>query len=238
MNSAQIEEMAALRAVGLLDEAGMRALERAAAEDPAAARIVAEFADYAAGLAYDAPQVEPPGGLREKLLRGLPARRAEGKVVAFPRWIPYALAACLMGLTIYEAKLILGLKERVEALRAEGDSLRAANGLGKLQVIALEAKDPAYATAKVMVAWDPVMNHGVVSAENLPAAPAGHDYQFWVLDPKAAAPVNAGLLRKSSENFAPAPIRTPAPGFAVSLEPGGGQPEPTGAILFAVAPGQ
>jgi anti-sigma-K factor RskA len=33
------------------------------------------------------------------------------------------------------------------------------------------------------------------------------------------------------------PMDTPGPGFAISLEPTGGMPEPTGAILFAVAPG-
>ena len=33
-------------------------------------------------------------------------------------------------------------------------------------------------------------------------------------------------------------ISTTQPGFAISLEPSGGVPAPTGPILFAVAPGQ
>jgi anti-sigma-K factor RskA len=57
-----------------------------------------------------------------------------------------------------------------------------------------------------------------------------------VLDPQALAPVNAGVIT-ASRSFAVQPVGTQSPGFAISLEPSGGRPEPTGPILFAVAPG-
>jgi len=86
------------------------------------------------------------------------------------------------------------------------------------------------------VAWDPYQERGVVAMEDLPAAPAGYDYELWVLDPAAEAPLGAGLLA-GPRSFTVKPVSTPSPGFAISLEPGGGSPEPTGPILFAVAPG-
>ncbi len=74
----------------------------------------------------------------------------------------------------------------------------------------------------------------------LPPPPPGKDYQLWVLDPTAPAPISAGLLSAGagSQNFGTGSAVTNGPGFAVSLEPAGGRPLPTGAILFAVAPGQ
>jgi anti-sigma-K factor RskA len=97
--------------------------------------------------------------------------------------------------------------------------------------------DVSYASSHVIVAWDPVQHRGVVSMQDLPMPPAGHDYQLWVLDPKAPSPISAGLIT-GSRSFDVAPVSTTNPGFAVSLEPSGGRPSPTGPILFAVAPGQ
>jgi len=41
-----------------------------------------------------------------------------------------------------------------------------------------------------------------------------------------------------SSFFASPPTSTTSPGFAITLEPVEGSSEPTGSILFAVAPGQ
>jgi anti-sigma-K factor RskA len=170
------------------------------------------------------------------ILNQLPARRATSKIVAFPPWIPYAVAACLMVLGIAQVRQINALQSQLLATRADVSRLQDSNALLGLRLATLDAKDASYASYKILVAWDSFRNQGVVSTVNLPAAPAGHDYQLWVLDPAAEAPLNAGLLT-SSRSFTVKPVSTPNPGFAVSLEPAGGSPEPTGPILFAVAPG-
>ena len=52
-----------------------------------------------------------------------------------------------------------------------------------------------------MVAWDPVhAPRGFVSIQNMPAPAAGHDYQLWVLDPTAPAPISAGAAPDSLGN--------------------------------------
>ena len=111
--------------------------------------------------------------------------------------------------------------------------------LADLRVLPLDAKDPAYGSAGIVVAWDARLHQGLITTQNLPAPPAGRDYQLWVLDPGEEAPVNAGLLAPGggSRGFAVHPVKAGNIGFAVSLEPAGGSPEPTGPILFAVAPG-
>jgi len=167
----------------------------------------------------------------------------------FFRWVPYAIAACLMILGIFLVRQILDLKSQLLATRADEYQLWQSNALMKLCLVTLEAKDASYASSKIIVAWDSYQHRGVVAVQNLPSPLLGHCYQLWVLDPAAAAPINAGLipaqtssgpavsLETGSERFAVGPVSMPSPGFAISLEPGGGSPAPTGPILFAVAPG-
>jgi anti-sigma-K factor RskA len=247
MNNPQLEELAALHAIGLLDAAGMKLLLDAAEHDSEVEQMVRDFAESAALMAYDAPPVAPPPALQGELMRRLPAHRSSSKIIAFPPWIPYALAACLMGLIVYQTSRIVHqenrivvLKEQVQNLTAREVALTQQNDLANLRLASLEAKDAAYSSAKVMVAWDPKMHHGMISMQDMPAPPAGHSYQLWVLDPSEQAPLDAGVLHavSGSESFAVHPISTNGPGFAISLEPAGGRPAPTGAILFAVAPGR
>jgi anti-sigma-K factor RskA len=75
----------------------------------------------------------------------------------------------------------------------------------------------------------------VVAANNLPALRPGRTYQVWML-PKSGAPISAGLLTPDSAGVATVAYET-APGLsapgavAVSEEPAGGVPAPTGAIV-------
>lgn len=231
-----LEELAALHAVDLLDETARRELLEAAQRNPEIDALLRDYAETATLLAYEAPQIEPAPELRQQIFRQLPERRIAGKIISFPQWIPYAIAACLMILGISQLHQIMALKSELLATRADANRLRESNALVGLRLAMLEAKDASYATSKVMVAWDAYRHEGTVATDNLSTAPAGHDYQLWVLDPAAEAPISAGLLT-GPRSFAVKPVSTPNPGFAVSLEPSGGSPEPTGPILFAVAPG-
>jgi anti-sigma-K factor RskA len=242
-NPSRLEELAALHALDLLETQAMRELLDAAGQDREVDALLRDYEETAALLAYEAPQILPPPALRGRILRELPGRAASAKIVSFSAWVPYAIAACLMALGISQALQIVALKSQVVAFQsrliATGNDvfrLRQSNALIGLRLATLEAKDVAYSASKIMVAWDPYQHRGVVSMQNLPTPPAGHDYQLWVLDPGAEAPISAGLIT-DSRSFEVKPVSTSTPGFAVSLEPSGGRPEPTGPILFAVAPG-
>ncbi len=71
----------------------------------------------------------------------------------------------------------------------------------------------------------------VFSASNLPALPAARTYQLWAI--AGNAPVSVGLLRPDASGRADAvlpapPLPGPASVLAVTIEPAGGVPAPTG----------
>jgi anti-sigma-K factor RskA len=230
----RLEELAALKALDLLDDASLR--ELTAASGAEATRLIRDFSETAAQLAHEVSAVKPPPELRAEILRQLAARKKTSNIFSIHTLLPYAIAACLMILGISQAVRIGDLKQKLAVASLDAEKMRQSDSLTTLRLATLEAKDPAYASSKVMVAWDSYRHRGMVALQGLPVSPAGRDYQLWVLDPNAPAPISAGLIT-GARAFATQPISTENPGFAVSLEPTGGSPSPTGPILFAVAPG-
>ena len=92
----------------------------AAAQDPEIAALRREFAEIAAQLSGEAPQHAPPSALRDRILRRLDApRSAPVRILQFPRLVlPYALAACLMGLVLIQTALIQKLNQRLGSARS------------------------------------------------------------------------------------------------------------------------
>ncbi len=81
------------------------------------------------------------------------------------------------------------------------------------------------------VLWDPSQKQAVFLALNLPAAPSDKDYQLWML--RGTQAVDAGIFSLDAEGNAIFTIETIADsinltGFAVTLEPKGGLPQPKG----------
>jgi anti-sigma-K factor RskA len=71
----------------------------------------------------------------------------------------------------------------------------------------------------------------VITASNLPALPAGRVYQLWFVT--TGAPISAGLLAPDDRGGLTTTLQTPADlpdpvALAVTLEPEGGRPAPTG----------
>lgn len=69
-------------------------------------------------------------------------------------------------------------------------------------------------------------------AANLPAAPADHVYQLWLV-PAEGAPISAGIFQANEKGEASVLLPTlpggaVAKAFAVTVEPAGGVPQPTG----------
>ena len=166
------------------------------------------------------------------------------KAAPFFHWIPYFVAVGLMAVGIAEAvefsmlrQQNLALARQLDAALTEARHLRESYALVTLRLVALDAKDPAYANARVLVAWDSHLHRGSITLDQFPLTPAGRDYQLWVLDPHAATPLDAGVV-KGARPFSVAAASVAQPGFALTLEPAGGSPTLTGPILFAVAPAE
>jgi anti-sigma-K factor RskA len=118
--------------------------------------------------------------------------------------------------------------------RTTDDTSQAADVLGAADVVRVDlAGQPAAPQAAGRAFWSP--SRGLfVTASNLPALPAGRVYQLWLVtdSQKVSAgllrPDNAGRLRGVAH---PSSSLEPI-AFAVTIEPEGGVPAPTGAMYL------
>lgn len=89
-------------------------------------------------------------------------------------------------------------------------------------------------SAGALLLYDPDTKKAFLYAFNMPALPAGKTYQLWAIVDK---PVSAGIFstdtgHKSRLIVRSMPDPTQITKFAVSLEPEGGRPQPTGEIYL------
>jgi anti-sigma-K factor RskA len=144
-------------------------------------------------------------------------------------WLALAAAVVLTaGIAIYAVQLhrqVANLQGRLDAAQS-ATAVLAAPDLARIDLQGQTVAPDARARAL----WS--RSRGLVfSAANLPALPAGKVYQVWVVT--AQAPVSAGLLVPDQSGGGTAYYMTPpdiaAPvAVAVTLEPAGGVPAPTG----------
>jgi len=91
------------------------------------------------------------------------------------------------------------------------------------------------------IIWDPEKKTAILQVSNLPPVPLDKDYQLWVIKDKK--PISAGVFAVNTtepnyfkiENLA---VTNPKEigAFAVTLEPKGGMPQPTGEMYIAGSP--
>ncbi len=102
------------------------------------------------------------------------------------------------------------------------------------KVVSLAASDVAKGASGVLL-YNPVTQKIWLYSANLPECPKGTAYQLWVIDQK---PVSAGTFHVDAGEMAHLLVkRLPeferVRKFAVTLEPAGGRPQPTGPIYLA-----
>jgi len=104
---------------------------------------------------------------------------------------------------------------------------------------------PHYPVAYGKIIWDPEKRIAILQVANLPPVPSDKDYQLWVIkSAEGGLPISAGVFAVSSGGsfyFKIEQLAVTDPGeiaaFAVTLEPRGGVPAPTGAMYVAGSPG-
>jgi anti-sigma-K factor RskA len=253
MNREELGELAAAYALGGLeaaDRARFEALLRTG--DPEAVAALREFEDTLADLAAAAPEPPPAAvkaALMERIAAAPPAARAPAGALPRPRraiWPAVLSGAMAAGL----AAIVVGwsvsstYEKRLDALARDADQLKAE--LRSQQTVITILRDPA--TQVVALAGLPpapgararMMWHekagGVFVATGLPAAPEGKAYQLWAIA-GSNAPVSAGVFSVDASGAGSLSVR-PLPGvstvnaFAVTLEPEGGLPAPSGEMYL------
>jgi anti-sigma-K factor RskA len=242
----------------LLNEVDASTAEQIRAElevDPELRDFVRETEDAFASIAHAAPPMEPPVDLPQRILQlernipSIPTAPPRSKII----WLvlPWALAACLavafVLLGLERTRLqkeneqarqeLLALQQKNARVEEELALLQKKNVLAEIKIATLKAQVAAYSTATAVVIWDKDQKNGVLQLDKLPPPAPGKDYQLWVIDPKIAQPVSAGILAVPNDgliraSFHPTTPIESAAAFAISVEKTGGAPKPEGQIIL------
>jgi anti-sigma-K factor RskA len=251
----EFETLVAVYAVGALDGEDLARLEAHLAEGcPDCARILRESEEALARIAVTGPRESPPAHVKDELLARLQTTAPRPRPVA-RRWLPWAAgvaAAMLIGAALsagfvaarYETKLgvmareMAAMRERVtrqeQALREQlrvyasvVDLLRDPN----TKVVTLRGTGPS-PQALGRVVWNEATG-GHVFIANLPPPPEGKAYELWTITAGTPRPAGVFATDASGKGSHPVPPAGKVDVFAVTLEPAGGVPAPTGPIVLA-----
>lgn len=247
----RFEELIALQAMGIPLGEEADALARHLEEGcDVCEQLLPELRVAATALAAQAPPIAPRPELRGEILGSLgPSRTAAAPaIVSWPRWLLGVAAAMLVAILVKDDMKLRRereeLRNRAVQLAQNLDTARRDLARRDLRVRVLESddvkilslggKDPQ-PSARARVFWSETAKRGILLAGNLASLPADKQYELWVFD--KGKPVPAGVFdadasgRALFESSDLSAIAT-AQNFAVTIEPRGGMPQPTGPIVL------
>jgi anti-sigma-K factor RskA len=242
----QFEEDLDLYALGALDAEEAQELASHLETCPECTQKVEEARGRVALLALAAPPQEAPRRVKERLLKQIAGRRAgqrPARLAAFWQWAAPALAALSLVLAVWALALRTRNQElyrQVRELERTQQTMNAELTRARAVVDLLTAPDTAKVTL-VAGAAHPVPQGKVFYhpqkgllfyAANLPQLPAGKTYQLWLV-PTQGNPISAGIFQTDAHGngevlLPQLPAGVAAKAFAVTVEPAGGVPQPTG----------
>jgi anti-sigma-K factor RskA len=254
MHSERHEDLVAQAALGtLVGEEGVeyaRLLEEGCSE---CERLVPELRAAGTALAVSAPPIEPRAGLRDEILASIgPSRGTARRTTSAAAWALAAAAAVLFVLVLFDDARLRREREELRARNADlagrVEASRTELSRRDLRARVMESDDvrmlflggqAPQPKAHGRVFWSEGAKRGVLVAGNLEPLPPDRQYQLWVfVDGK---PVDAGVFdvdpagRALFESKDLAAVRS-AENFAVTVEPRGGVPQPTGPIVLVGSP--
>ncbi|SDE82451.1 anti-sigma factor [Terriglobus roseus] len=154
--------------------------------------------------------------------------------------LAWGCAAVVAVVAVILASQTQTLKNRLNSLQAEmqtqedaaAKDRRVAELLTSPQTQRVALKQPTDAARPEGRVYYQPQQGLLFYAANLPAAPADHVYQLWLV-PAEGAPISAGIFQANEKGEASVllptlPAGAVAKAFAVTVEPAGGVPQPTG----------
>jgi len=256
MNHEPFETLASVYAVGALDGDDLVRFEAHLRDGCAECEaVVRASTDALAGVAARATPTIPPAHVRDALLR-----RADASSRPRParfRWVRWATAtaAAVVAAAVFTAGVVasryekrIGILARETALvrdqmRREQAALR--DEVTRAREVAVLLRDPATRVvalnglaaapdASGRIVWHEKAG-GQLYVAGLPPAPPGKVYELWTIAGPTLRPAGVFAVdERGSASLAVAPVDDgPVNVFAVTVEPAGGVPAPTGPMLLA-----
>ena len=207
-------------------------------------------------LGSERPGKESPRQEKPRAADKPPARREERAPRQGSRvWLSYALVAGLIvligGFGFYVRSLIKTIGSQDQYIAAQQaqitrlldeaerkEAILKVFASRRVQIVSMDGlgvNPVGYGT----IVWDPDRKEAVLHVSNLPKVPEGKDYQLWII--KSQKPVSAGVFavtndREKESFFQVRPLevsdRREVDAFAITLEPKGGVPQPTGEMYL------
>ncbi len=260
------EEDFDLYALGVLEGEERTSLEAHISGCAACAAKLDEARGRVSLLALAAKPATPPPAVKNRLMEQVRAEsgsaggrvrketaggRGERAPGLFGRWtLAWVAAAAVLaiatGLLWYQNEVLDGKIQKAldESAAAQARIQNAQKLIEILQapdsiMVSLASSDVPQATGKVC--YNARLGK-LACSTHLPAAPSDKTYQLWVV-PMVGNPMSAGLIAPnmtSTDDMWMAEVKagTPAKAFAVTLEPAGGMPQPTGPKVLVGLPSQ
>ena len=258
MDHEQLHELAEPYALGILSAEERQAFERHLPLCETCQQAVRDARVVGLALGQSVEMVDPPAQLRSRVLAAATATSQIGRsqtapaASATPWWLAAAASvlAAVFGLQWWNAERRLEVAEsalestRQQLASATSQMASARNAADRAQeqldilaardvvLVNLAGQAPAPSAAG-RVYWSP--SRGLAfAASNLPPLAAGRVYQLWLVTD--GAPVSAALVTPDPDGAARALVPgigsiTPK-AFALTIEPAGGVPAPTGAMYL------
>jgi anti-sigma-K factor RskA len=245
-------ELAGLAALGALDGSDRDAFEGHLRERCRACEsALAAWRRDLSLVALSVPEVAPPAELRARLLeeRGAsPAFAPRGTPASATRALAIAAAVLLAIVALDDVarrRSVRASQQRAEVLSARLEQSRA--DLARKELRARFLEDPDVQTiflsgqaaapgSRGKVLFSSRARRAILVAAELPALPAGRQYELWFI--AGGKPIAAGTFDASATGatiFESTPLpegAAPVEKFAVTIEPLGGVPRPTGPMVL------
>lgn len=242
--------LAALDALDLKDQAAFESHVAACTECRAELDSLREVAGM---IGYATPEVALSRNLKGRLMQRIEAETSLEKVVSIDRARersqaprkrqPLASWALAMGL-VASVGLSMYLWSQVDAVRSQ--NARLARGLAHQSEQLAFLQDPSLKVipvagqgslvkAQAKVLWSPAKRAWLFSVADLPPAAPHKTYQLWAVTGRAKVSLGTFQTDHQGEStlVASLPQAVDKPvAVAVSVEPAGGVPQPTGAIVL------
>lgn len=245
-------ELAESYGLGALDAGERAAFEQHLASCPECQRAVADALLVADALPYTLTPVDPPAALRSKLMMAAapvapaaaPAMSLRWLAVAAAliaasagtfAWTEYRRASAAQVAAAQSQAQVEALQGQLTALQTQADTARRAiDILAADDLSRVELKGQAAAPAASGRAYLSPARGLLFSTVGLPPLPEGRVYQLWYVT--AAAPLSAALVSPDEAGRFTMIINTPIgvrpSALAMTIEPAGGLPAPSGAFYL------
>ena len=224
-------ELADLYAAGALDEKEAAELQAELKRSPELRTYLAETEQALLAFPQSLAPVQPPAFVKSRLMQ-----QVESQVFSPAPASPIFSLNWATGLVM--ASLVIGLG--VTVVQTQGKMVEYKKVAEQIehadtQVVAMKPLEAAKPVSNGKAIWNPKTCKGTFIVSNLPQLPSGKEYQLWAISGSETIP--AGVFKVSETGCAKldiqgVPQNKTVDKFAVTLEPVGGVPTPTGAMYL------